>query len=165
MDDVVTLRLPLAALVLALASACATLPPRTAPDADAAGLAMRERSLLEALSARDAAATSRHFAEDAVLHVAGMPPVSGRAAIHDFYHTVFRFLRASEPESETLRVSSGGDMGYGTGRVTNVFDGEGGPVRHVGKYILVWERREGEWLVTAYGISSDRAEPVREPSR
>jgi uncharacterized protein (TIGR02246 family) len=150
----------IALLVLVLAGACAHRPPVTAAG-ERAALEARQADFLAALAARDAERTAAHFADDGTLHVAGMPPVHGRAAIHRFYGNVFRFMRASAATPELLRMSLGADMAYGTGRVTNVFDGAEGPVEHAGKFLLVWERRGGEWAIAVYGISSDRPDANR----
>jgi ketosteroid isomerase-like protein len=155
------LRAPaIALLALVLAGACAHRPPVSAA-AERAALETRQAAFLTALAARDAERTAAHFADDAVLHVAGMPPIRGRAAIHRFYGNVFRFMRASSSTPELLRMSHGADMAFSTGRVTNVFDGADGPVEHAGKFLLVWEKRGGEWAIAVYGISSDRPDANR----
>jgi ketosteroid isomerase-like protein len=148
-----------ATVLLALA-ACAPAPAVVVAAAPQR-LEQRQSEFLAALSARDVERTMAHFADDAVLHIANMPAIQGRAAIGRFYENVFRFLAASDPMAELTRVSSGGDMAYTVGRVTNTFAGEQGEVEHTGKFTLVWERRDGEWWVAVYGISSDRPDTPR----
>jgi uncharacterized protein (TIGR02246 family) len=150
----------LLALVAVFAAACAHRPPVVA-GAEREELQRRESGFLAALGARDAERTAAYFAEDGVLHVAGMPTLRGRGAIRQFYGNVVRFLSASASTPEAVRVGSGADMAYSTGRVTNVFAGEQGPVEYAGKYLLVWERRGGEWSIAAYSVSSDRPETSR----
>ncbi|HSJ08094.1 MAG TPA: nuclear transport factor 2 family protein, partial [Longimicrobiales bacterium] len=104
---------------------------------------------------------ANYFADDALLHVAGMPPVRGRDDIARFYSNVFRFLAASTPVPEALRMSEGADVAWGAGRVRNVFDGPEGRVEYEGKYAAVWERRDGEWLLALYAVSSDAPESRR----
>jgi ketosteroid isomerase-like protein len=145
----------IAMLAVALVTACAHRPGTgSAPDDE--GLRQRQSDFLAALSARDLERTAALFAEDAVIHVADMPPLQGRDAIRRFYGNVFRFLSESASTPGPLRVSASADMAYGTGRVTNVFDAEQGRVEYTGKYLLVWERRGSEWWVAFYGLSSDR---------
>lgn len=151
--------LALALVVLAFAGCAHRSSP--AGDGARAALQQRERDFLAALGARDAERTASFFAEDAVLHVANMPPVEGRAAIARLYGNVFRFMRASEATPERMTIAASADLAYGTGRVSNEFAGEDGPVRYSGKYLLVWERGAGEWEVVLYGISNDAAEPGR----
>jgi len=148
------------ALVVLLGGACAHRPP-----ADGAGeqdaLQRREREFLAAMGARDLERATAFFADDAVLHVANMPALHGRPAIAQFYGNLFRFLRASDAEPERLHVSRSADLAYSTGRVSNVFEGPQGRSEYAGKYLLVWERRAGEWAVVLYGVSNDRAEAPR----
>lgn len=150
----------IAALAVVLATACAH-RPAIVVEVEREGLQQRQSSFLSALSAKDVEQTTAHFAEDAVIHVANMPPLQGRSAIRQFYGNVFRFLSASAATSEMMRVSSRADMAYSVGRVTNVFEGEQGPAEYTGKYLLVWEKREGEWLIAIYSISNNRPEANR----
>jgi ketosteroid isomerase-like protein len=102
------------------------------------------------------------FADDAVLHVANMPPVQGRDAIRRFYGNLFGFLSASAATPETLHISAGGDMAYGVGSATNEFRGPQGPAVYAGKYFLVWRKVADEWMVVLYGVSSNQSDPERD---
>lgn len=119
-------------------------------------LDQRENEFLAALAARDADGTAELFAENGVLHVANMPPVEGRDAIRGFYGNVFGFLTASEAHPRSSRLSDAADMAYSIGTTSNEFAGPDGPVAYAGKYLLVWERLEGEWMIVVYSISSDQ---------
>lgn len=147
-------------LVVLLGSACAH---RSSPttEGEHEALQQREREFLAALGTRDLEQTTAYFAEDAVLHVANMPPVQGRSAIGQFYGNVFRFLRASQATPERLHVSSSADLAYSVGRVSNLFEGEQGKTEYAGKYLLVWEKRTGEWAIVLYSLSNNRAEANR----
>jgi ketosteroid isomerase-like protein len=148
------------ALLAVLATACAH-GPGSGADAELARLEQRQTDFLAALAARDVEQTAAHFAEDAVLQVANMPPVQGRSAIRQFYGNVFRFMAASESTPEILRIASGGDMADTTGRVANTFRGGQGPVQYAGKYLLVWEKRSGEWSIVVYSISNNQSDASR----
>jgi ketosteroid isomerase-like protein len=132
-------------------------PTGGAPDA----LHSRQASFLAALAERDVHRTMDHIADDAVLHIANMPAVRGRAAIAGFYGGIFRAMSATRPTIEQTRVSAAGDLAYSTGRVINTFLGPDGPVEYEGKFFLAWEYRDGRWLVTVYGVTGDRAQPGR----
>jgi ketosteroid isomerase-like protein len=152
-------RLLLAAAVLL--GACTAHRPAS-PDAGGRDeLERRHAGFLWATDARNADGIAGYFAEDAVLHVAGMPPVRGRADIVRFHANVFRFLAASTTVPEVLRMSDSADMAYGAGRVQNAFDGPDGLVEYEGKYAAVWERRDGEWYLALYAVSSDAPESGR----
>jgi uncharacterized protein (TIGR02246 family) len=155
-----TRRAPALALALALAAPACT----AAQYGPITELEPRQAGFLEALGDRDADRLATFFSEDGVLHVANMPPVHGRHAIHRFYQNVFRFLQETRATLEATRMAAAGDMAFTTGRVVNVFAGQDGPTEFTGKLLLVWERREGLWLVAAYALSSDHADP-RPPGR
>jgi ketosteroid isomerase-like protein len=57
-----------------------------------------------------------------------------------------------------LRLSGSGDMAYSAGTVPTAFDGEQGLVEYPGKYLLIWERRDGAWSIVAYSISNNQAD-------
>lgn len=128
----------------------------TLSERDREHLQQRQSDFLTAMSAQDVEQTTAHFAEDAVAHIANMPPIQGRSAIQQLYENVFRFLSTSEYSPELIRVSSSADMGYTEGRVTTVFEGEQGPVEYPGKYLLVWEKRDDAWSIVVYSISNNQ---------
>jgi ketosteroid isomerase-like protein len=144
-------------LVALLGSACAH-RPLPSLEGEHEVLQQRERAFLSALGERDLDQTTAYFAEDAVLHVANMPPLQGRPAIARFYGNLFRFLVASESTPERLHVSTGADLAYSVGRVSNAFEGGQGRAEYSGKYLLVWQKREGEWAIVVYSISNNRAD-------
>jgi ketosteroid isomerase-like protein len=121
-------------------------------------LEQRQGEFFAALEARDPDRTAELFADDAVLHIAGMPPIEGRAAIHRFYGNLFGFLSASTATPERLHLSESADLAYGIGRTSNAFRGPEGPVEYTGKYLLVWQRTADDWFIVVYGVSSDQAE-------
>jgi uncharacterized protein (TIGR02246 family) len=130
-------------------------------NAEPEGPQLRQSDFLAAMSARDLERVVEHFAEDAVVQVANMPPIRGRDAIRQLYGNVFRFLSAAEYSPEFIRVSGGADMAYSAGGVTTVFDGQQGPVVYPGKYLLVWEKREGDWLIVVYSVSNNQGDAGR----
>lgn len=154
-------------LTVMVISACAS-PSRSAPDAgvsaeggdapSAGVLRDRESSFFAALSDGNPERIAAHFADDASLHIANMPPMRGRDAIAGFYSNLLRFLSATTATPETLRVSRSGDMGYTTGAVTSVFEGGEGRAEYPGKYVLVWERRGAEWVIVLHGVSSNQSD-------
>lgn len=120
-------------------------------------LRQRQAAFLAALAARDATRTGSFFAENAVVHAAGMPPVRGRKAITEFYGKLFDFALSLESESETLRVSAGGDLAYDAGEAKNAFKSQQGEAEFVGKYLAVWVKEQGTWLIAAYSVSNNSA--------
>lgn len=150
----------LSVLMLLFISACAQRPSVSEHQVGQA-LLQREQAFLAALSARDVEQTAAFFAEDASLHLANMPPVQGRSAIEQFYRNVFRFLQASTALPERMQVAASVDLAYSAGQVNNVFASEQGQSAYAGKYLLVWEWREGDWFIVFYSLSSNQAEMRR----
>ncbi len=149
------------ACLLALVSSACAHRPSPALEAEQRVLQQRESAFLAAADARNLEQTMAYFAEDAVLQIAQQEPREGADAIRQFYGNVFRFLGASTATPERLRLSRSADLAYSVGRVRNVFRGETGAVEYAGKYVLVWEKRAGEWQIALYGLSGNSAEVSR----
>lgn len=152
-------RIALLAAVL-MAAACAADHPVYA-GAERERLEIRQGEFLAAMSDRDADRTAAFFADGAVLHVANMPPVAGRAAIQRFYGNLFGYLAETRAAPETTHLSASGDMAYSIGTASNTFRGPQGTVEYSGKFVLVWRKLEGEWMIELYGVSSNQSEGGR----
>ena len=121
----------------------------------------RQATFLAAMASKDVDATAEHFAEDAILHIANMPPIQGRETIRTFYSNVFLFMEESETVPESVQIAASADMAYTTGRVINSFQGEGESVSYSGKYLLIWENLDNEWLISVYAVSNNSSEVPR----
>jgi ketosteroid isomerase-like protein len=148
-------------VALGLTGGCAHRHAVPAGSGPGVALQQRQADFIAALLARDAGHVSGFFAEDAVVHVANMPPMQGREAILRLYENVFRFLRASDYAVGETRVSTNADMAWTAGSVTTVFEGREGPVEFPGKFLLVWHHRGGAWEVVAYSVGNNRADAAR----
>jgi ketosteroid isomerase-like protein len=151
------LRLLIALVLVQLLAGCAGGPARATQQAQS-GLQARQSAFLQALSSKDAQQVAGYFAEDAVLQIPNLPPFNGRQAIAGFYGNVFRFLSSSTSTPQRLEVAGNAELAYGSGAVTNVFEGPQGRQEFSGKYLLVWRKQQGDWQVVAYSLSNDRAE-------
>lgn len=153
--------LVLAVLSLVLVTACAR--DGASPQAvERDRLERRQDEFIAALAARDADRAAALFAEDAVIHVANMPPLEGREAIHRFYGNLFNYLSASEATLERLEISASGDMAYATGRASNEFRSAEGSTGYTGKYVLVWKKIDDDWRIALYGVSSNESGASRD---
>jgi ketosteroid isomerase-like protein len=144
-----------AAFAIVLVTGCAH-TRLASTDRDRVFLEHRQSDFFAAVAARDADGLAALFADAAVVHVANMPPIEGRDAIHRFYGNMFRFLSGSSATPETIQVSDSGDLAYGIGSVSNEFRGPEGRVEYAGKYVLVWRKIAGDWMVVLYSISSNQ---------
>jgi uncharacterized protein (TIGR02246 family) len=118
----------------------------------------RQAGFISAMAERDAGALASYFAEDAVMHLAGRPPIEGRAAIGQLYTRMFGYLRESRFTPSALHVAGAGDMAVVHGETANVFGGPDGTVEYVGKYSMVWRRYGDEWLIALYSVSSNESD-------
>lgn len=151
-------RLFIVMLATVLFSSCNT--ESSAPDFGAIeSLQARELAFLSAMSEQDAERAATFFAEDAMLHIANMPPVQGRESIARLYANVFRFQSASTSVPEQLQVSESSDLAYSRGSSNNVFDRPDGAIEYAGKYLLVWQRRSDTWEIVMYSLSNNQQAP------
>jgi uncharacterized protein (TIGR02246 family) len=111
-----------------------------------------------AYNAGDADKLAAMYWEDAVLQPPGAPAASGRAAIREFFAgdtaaTRGAGLTMNIPAAGAVDVS--GDLAYEAGTYT-VTDASGAIV-DAGKYIGVFQKRDGKWLYIRDTWNSDMA--------
>jgi len=111
-----------------------------------------------AYNAGDADKLAAMYWDDAVLLPPGAPAASGRAAIREFLAADTAATRGAGltmniPEAGAVDVS--GDLAYEAGTYT-VTDASGATV-DAGKYIGVFQKRDGKWLYIRDTWNSDLA--------
>jgi uncharacterized protein (TIGR02246 family) len=116
--------------------------------ADEAAIRESTAGWAAAYNAGDGDAMAAHYAEDAVLLPPNAPAVSGRAAIGEFLaadsaNTRAAGLKFKLPGDGPVQVS--GDLAYESGSA-QVVDASGATVAN-GKYISVFNRKDGKWLL------------------
>lgn len=110
-----------------------------------------------ALQNKDLENVMANYAEDARLLPPDEPIVLGRAQIREWFARRVRLPGYHASFSPTtIKVARSGDIAYelGTFRVT-IDDEAGRPVVHVGKHLVTWEKRDGQWKVTAESLNRD----------
>jgi ketosteroid isomerase-like protein len=110
-----------------------------------------DQSLLRAEGQRDLEATMTLVAPTAVFQPPGFPPISGRDAIRRFYEEQWFTLPFTEISgiADTIVVAASRDLAYIDGRSRLVLDVSGDRIVAEGKYLGVWQKTEGEWLLVA----------------
>ncbi len=112
--------------------------------ADKRALESGAAAWMEAFNTRNADALTSLYTEDAVLLPPNEPAVFGRDAIR----ATNRELLAEEGlgmEIEDLEVRSEGDLGYKAGRYRMY--SKDGALLDRGKYIEIWKKTDGTWLI------------------
>jgi uncharacterized protein (TIGR02246 family) len=147
------------AVAMILASGCVRAGAGAVPGGARDLLDGRDEAFRAAAADRDTERLAGFFAEDAELHVAGMPAIRGRDAIGRFYENVHRFLAATTATPTSHRIATSADLAYSTGSTTNEFRSPEGTTSYTGKYATVWVWQNGNWYVSLHSVSSDRSDP------
>jgi len=130
--------------------------------AETAALMERAAALAAAEAAQDRQAALDFWAEDAIVHFAGSPPIVGRDGIAAMYDQFFPQIREFEAASTQVEMAASGDLAWELGTNRAVVIGGMGDLLDVGKYLAVWRKIGGEWYVVAVAASSDT--PLMSPA-
>ena len=98
---------------------------------------------MEAFSTRDIDAMTAFYSEDAVLLPPNAPAIFGRDAIGATIQEMFAAGLAIELED--LEIEVVGNLGYKAGRYRT--RGEDGSLVDRGKYIEIWSKPDGRWVI------------------
>ena len=150
----------LTASILLAGGLLLTLGTAARSDTAADELTIREldQKWLAAAQARDATASAGFYATDGALLPADGPIAQGTQAIIAAWQGIFGMKNANLTFAPTqVTVASAGDMAYEIGTYEFSFDGDKGPVKDVGKYVVVWKKIGSDWKVTADIFNSDGA--------
>jgi uncharacterized protein (TIGR02246 family) len=154
----------LAATFAALAACAKTAPPDTAAD-EAAARAVNV-AWYKAYNAGDGAAVAALYAEDAVLNAPGAPAARGKASISEFYlknaaeSAAAGFALVDDPSSD---AGVSGDLAWQSG--TFKINDKSGAAVDAGKYITVFQRKDGKWMIIRDTWNSDAAPASAAASR
>ena len=103
------------------------------------------------------------YADDGVVMPPGAPAVSGRAALQSYFE---KDIASSREAGAKLTITSdatatSGNLGWQSG--TYQVLGAGGENIDTGKFLAVWERRNGDWRMIQDIWNSD-APPAAQPA-
>jgi uncharacterized protein (TIGR02246 family) len=154
----------LAATFAALAACAKTAAPDAAGD-EAAARAVNV-AWYKAYNAGDGAAVAALYAEDAVLNAPGAPAARGKASISEFYlknaaeSAAAGFALVDDPSSD---AGVSGDLAWQSG--TFKINDKSGAAVDAGKYITVFQRKDGKWMIIRDTWNSDAAPASAAASR
>lgn len=151
-------------LPLVVLAACSTAPTESSRASDAAPLAtaaeaadpaqirqvieQKNAQLIEAFIAGDASAAASMFAEDGVLMLAGIPQITGRAAIQQALVGFFGAVKYHSVVANVQEVQFFGDYALEIGTTVFTYEAGGRTVVDHGKYIVGWKREPGgDWKI------------------
>ena len=150
----------LTASILLAGGLLLTLGTAARSDTSADEITIREldQKWLAAAQAGDATASAGFYAPDGALLLPDGPIAQGTQAIIAAWRGIFGMKNAKLTFAPTeVTVASAGDMAYEIGTYEFSFDSDKGPVKDVGKYVVVWKKIGGDWKVTADINNSDGA--------
>ena len=104
----------------------------------------------EAFNNGDAGAIAVHFTTDAVLMPPGMPSMTGRKAVENYYQSIFDEYH-TDLISEYREVDLAGDLAYGRGhaKVTLISKNGDDTIYSESEYINILKRQQnGSWKTT-----------------
>ena len=145
----------LTAMLLALAlTACGG--PAPSAEADMKAIKAVNVAWNKSYNAGDGAAVAALYADDAVLSVPGVPPMRGKGAINAYYlkdvpTTIAAGISVADDPASDMGQSVDLAWQWGTYRNTD----KAGAVVESGKYLTVFERRGGKWMIVRDMWNSD----------
>jgi len=122
----------------------------------------------KAYNAGDAKAISALYAEQALLLPPGAPAVKGNAAIQAYFaKDTAESAKAGvtfslDPKSKS-DVDVSGDMGWESG--TYAVNAKSGAAVEVGKYLTVYKKSNGKWLIIRDTWNADAAQAPAVPAK
>ena len=157
----------LAASLAALAACTKSMAPSAADTAaDKAAIDAIEDAYYKGYNAGDGAAVATLYAEDAVLNAPGLPALRGKGAISEFFvkdAADFTSAGHSEADGATSEFGGSGDLAWRWGTY-KIIDKSAATV-DVGKYITVFQRNNGKWMIIRDTWNSDATRGQHRPKR
>ena len=146
-------------VVLMLLAVLASIPA-LAKDASSNENAIRalDAAWSQAAGAKDLDKTVSFYADDASLLPANAPIATGKDAIRAAWSQFMAlpgFSLSFTPNK--IVVAKSGDMAYEIGTFQSTLnDAQGKPAASVGKYVVNWQKRSGQWKVVADIFNDDK---------
>jgi uncharacterized protein (TIGR02246 family) len=107
-------------------------------------------------AAKDSVAIAGHYTTDGVFIVPYEKPHRGTAAIQSAWGRLLTYPNASLTwEADDLKVAESGDLAYERGTYQLSFSTPHGPVNDSGSFVIVWEKRDGEWKAAVDIVSTE----------
>lgn len=139
-----------------------TAPSITQDSVDAQAIQAIHERWANLIAAKDSAAIGALYADNAVLMAPGESLVEGAEAIETRWSnqlTLDGFAFRLDPEQ--LVISSSGDLAHDRGSYDFAATLPQGPITDTGKYVLIWQKRDGVWQVIADIFNSDPANTAK----
>lgn len=145
------------ALALTVAVAACGAGPTSDVSLEAEEQAIRELDEQWAQTAldRDPAGFASFYAENGRLMPPNAPTATGPGAVEQVLEQILTPNTTLEISSTEIHVSEAGDMAYDIGMYALEVETPDGTVEDEGKYLVVWQKVDGEWKVVADMFNSN----------
>lgn len=146
---------------LTLAACQAPQAPQVDLAAETAAVTARSKAVA-AEAAMDTEKSLTFWAPDAIVQPAGQPQIQGTEGIRALYKHFFEsgMLKSFQGTATKVEVAASGDLAWEYGVNKFVLKGPTGDLLDTGKYLIVWKKINGEWMVAGISFTSDAAAPV-----
>lgn len=130
------------------------------PMSEVEAVRARSEAVVAAEAAFDVPAAIRFWADDAIVQPAGMPQINGKEGIRELYSHFFESGMVREFSGEARHIEVSGELAWEFGVNRMVLAGDEGDLLDMGKYLLIWKKIGGEWMIAALSFTSDAPEPA-----
>jgi len=122
---------------------------------DEAGIAAANKKYMDFVAAKDAGGAASMFAEDGAAFPPNAPRVEGRDNLKKFFEDFFALpgLESLTWRSDKVVFAASGEMAVDIGP----YEMKMGGSSEIGKTVVVWVKRDGEWKVLTDMFSGDGA--------
>lgn len=125
--------------------------------AEEAAVRQAGKEWLAAEIAKDVPRIVSFYAEDAIEMASNTPMIQGREAIRQWYEAWLLPAGVGMTfETAAIEVAASGDLAVERGTYRFTQDSPRGITEDVGKYVTVWKKVDGKWLVAIDASNSDR---------
>lgn len=145
-----------------LAGSLLTLSARAVPsesadeDAIARHIAALDAKWTQAINDGDGETVASLFAPNGRILPPGAPEVQGRAAVESYANGLAALPNLDfRTTPDVIQPAEAGDYAYLTGTFTLRYGEEGSWVEDSGKYVVIWQKIDGQWLVIVDTFNSD----------
>jgi len=129
---------------------------RGEPADEVAAIRELDRQWQAAVDARDVEAALAFHAADGIQMIAGSPAVVGTDSLRAWYESWLPLEGITNKfDPVEIVVAASGDLAYDRGTYRFSMQTPDGPAVNVGKYLVVWTKRGGEWKVAVDISNSD----------
>ena len=146
-----------AVLFVGLIAGCTTIADQ---ESETASIASINKIWLSMVASKDADGIGNLYSADGVFMMDNAKVITGPKAIAAAWAGLMKLPGVTVKfQTSQLDIAKSGDLASDRGTYELAFDGKKGRIRDVGKFIVVWKKVNGKWMVAADIFNSDLKAP------